>query len=690
MARDLALQTWWRYQYLRDHGHLDYVKKAKKCEDFFAGMQWEKSDIELLQSQRRPALTINKILSTLANVTGEQIYNRTEVAFRPRRNGATPETAEALTKVFMQIADNNMLPWQRTDVFLDGLITGRGFFDVRLDFSDSLQGDAKISVLNPKNVLIDSDAHSYNPEEWNDVIITKWLSLDEIELIYGKKWRNKLETQTSIISPYDYDTSDWDRDQFGEPGNQGHGATFYMDEATKPMLRCVRVVERQWKKLTKYEQFVHVGTGEFRPVPEEWEPEQITFFLQNNPDYQIIERFGPRVRWTVVAGNEVLHDKWSPYKCFTVVPFFPYFRRGKTIGVVENLLGPQELLNKVSSQELHVVNTSANSGWVVKAGSLVNMDAAELEERGAQSGLILEVNDVADVMKIQPNQIPTGLERITYKAEEHIKTVSGVPDAATGFSREDVSAKALKANQMSASANFALVLDNLNRTDHFLAKNLLGIVQSYYTEERLIYITTDPMRREAEEMTVNQATPEGEIVNDLTLGEYDIIITNQPERDSMEDSTFEQASAMRQELGVAIPDSVLIQTSRIPNKSQVLEAIAAESNSEQAQMQQQMDMQRQQAEIQKIQADAQRDMVDAQLKQVKAQQEAATSDDLIPPEVQLRVRAELESKKYDADLKAAVAREKMANDLRIEMLRANTTKEVKKAEPTKPAKKQAK
>ena len=81
MTKDLALQTWWRYQYLRDHGHLDYVKKAKKCEDFFAGLQWDKSDMELLKSQRRPALTINKILSTLANVTGEQIYNRTEVAF---------------------------------------------------------------------------------------------------------------------------------------------------------------------------------------------------------------------------------------------------------------------------------------------------------------------------------------------------------------------------------------------------------------------------------------------------------------------------------------------------------------------------------------------------------------------------------------------------------------------------------
>ena len=683
---DLALDTWWRYQYLRDHGHLDYVKKAKKCDDFFKGLQWEQEDLDLLQAQRRPALTINKILSTIANVTGEQIRNRTEISFRPRRGGASQQTAEALTKVFAQISDNNMLPWKRTDVFLDGLIGSRGFFDVRLDFSDSLQGDARINVLNPKNVLIDSDATSYDPDEWNDVIVTKWLSLQEVEIVYGKKWRNRLETQSSLLSPYDYDTSDWDRDQFGTAPNEGHGASFHMDEDTKPLVRMVRVVERQWKKLDRREFFVNLPSGEIREINPDWDHNDIAFFLEQNPDYTIIEKIAPRVRWTVVAGTEVLHDDWSPYKRFTIVPFFPYFRRGATIGVCENLLGPQELLNKVSSQELHVVNTSANSGWKVKSGSLVNMSTAELEERGAMSGLVLELDDIDGAEKITPNQIPTGLERISYKAEEHIKTVSGVPDAATGFAREDVSARALKANQLKASSNFALVEDNLGRTDHFLARALLDLVQTYYTEERMVYITSDPFGKNMEEFYVNQPTPEGQIVNDLTLGEYDIIIPSQPELDSLEDSTFEQAAEMRKELGVAIPDSVLIQNSRIPNKSQVMEAINAEAQSEEAQMQKKLDLEYRQAEVDKLRSDAYRDKTDAELKAVKAMQESAASEDLIPPETQLRVRAELDMKKYEVDSRNALERERMAHEQRMKMLDLRMAEKAKADKPAPKAK----
>ena len=169
----LSMELWWRYQYLRDNGHLKYVEKAKKCDDFFRGVQWSREDMDLLHEQRRPALTINKILATLANITGEQIFNRTEIGFRPRRGEATAETAEALTKIFKHVQEANNMSWTRTDIYLDGLIGGRGFYDARLDFSDSLQGDVRISQLNPKNVLIDSDASHYDPDEWNDVITTK-------------------------------------------------------------------------------------------------------------------------------------------------------------------------------------------------------------------------------------------------------------------------------------------------------------------------------------------------------------------------------------------------------------------------------------------------------------------------------------------------------------------------------------
>ena len=212
-----AHEVWVRYQFLRDNGHLNYITKANQCEDFFLGMQWSQSDKALLKAQRRPALTINKILATMSNVLGEQIFNRTDTAFKPRNEDATVDVASALTKVFMQISDNNQLPWVRSDVFFDGIVTGRGFFDVRLDFTDSLVGEVRVEQLNPKNVLIDADADAYDPDTWSDVIITKWLSPDQIELVYSKKDADLVRGDNSQFSPYTYDAIDRNRDRFGTP-----------------------------------------------------------------------------------------------------------------------------------------------------------------------------------------------------------------------------------------------------------------------------------------------------------------------------------------------------------------------------------------------------------------------------------------------------------------------------------------
>ena len=294
------------------------------------------------------------------------------------------------------------------------------------------------------------------------------------------------------------------------------------------------------------------------------------------------------------------------------------------------------------------------------------MSVGELEARGSQTGVVLELDEVDDAEKILPNQVPSGLERVSFKAEEHIKTISGVPDATTGFAREDVSAKALKANQVRASANFAMVQDNLNRTDHFLARVVLDCVQNYYTEERMIWITTDPLRKTTEEFGVNQITPEGTIINDLTLGEYDIVVTNQPERDTLEDSTFAQAAEMRKELGVQIPDDVLIKNSRLPNKLEVVEAIEKANNSEDAQKQKQIDQARQMAEIGKIESDTRRDDADTKAKLVKAQHEMYTMQHPVDPEAQLRVQAELSKAKYQTDVDAQLRREEMAMKERIE------------------------
>jgi hypothetical protein len=657
----LADDVWNRYQWLRDNGHIDFVNKADKCEDFFAGEQWEPKDLSLLKAYRRPALTINKILSTISNVLGEQIYNRTDISFRPRNEGATSEIADALTKVFMQISDNNQLPWIRSDVFADGVITSRGFFDVRLDFSDSLRGEVRIEPLNPKNVLVDADADEYDPDKWGDVIVTKWMTIDEIEMLYSKADADMLRNRTGSYWPYSYDAVDMDRDRFGKPR-----AVSYTDEWGRDgdNARSVRIIERQWRKLDRVAHFVDIATGDMRIVPPDWGKEQVDEYLEANPGLTITKKMIRRIRWTVVADNIVLHDDWSPYKHFTVVPFFPYFRRGHTMGLVENLIGPQELLNKTSSQELHVVNTSANSGWKVKRNALQNMSVAELEQRGAQSGLVLELDELNSAEKITPNSTPTGLDRISYKAEEHIKSISGVSDYMQGFAREDVSAKSVLANQRSGQANLAKVMDNMMRTDNMLARNILDIVQEYYTEERVVLITGDRLSQQTEQMVVNQVGPEGQIFNDLTLGEYGVVVSSQPDREVFEDSQFDQAVALRTQLGVNIPDRFLIESSRLRNKTEIVQSLQVDPESPEGQAQ----ARRMEAELSLMEAEAVEKRTDAELKQMRAQTEAMNIQKGAqePPNTELlKLQGEFQLKNAQMQQEYELKREEMDRDYQL-------------------------
>lgn len=643
---ELASKIWDRYAWCRDNGHEDFVEKATKCDQFFLGNQWDPADKAALASVGRPAMTINKIMSTVSNVMGEQINNRAEISFRPQ-SGAPSETAEALTKVFKQISDNNKLDWLRSDMFADGIITSRGFLDVRIDHNDHMQGEVRIAKLNPKNVIIDPDGEDYDPDTWSDVFTTKWVTADDIAVLYNEEDAEYLRARDASQSPYGVDSIQEHRDRFGDP----HGPTYADGQDNTNVVRNLRLIERQYRMLDRQKHFVSQD-GDTRPIPKDFTPERIKQF-QTMFGLEVIVKLVRRIRWTVICDSVVLHDDWSPYKHFTIIPYFPHFRHGSTLGLVENLLDPQEVLNKVTSQELHVINTTANSGYKVRAGALVNMTVEELERKGAQTGLVIEVNGDPDkdIQKIAPNQVPTGLDRISYKAEESIKTISGVSDSMQGFDREDVAAKAIQAKRQAGSTNLVKPLDSLTRTDHILARNVLDLVQEFYTEERLMTITKNSMTGETEDFAINQPTPEGTIVNDLTLGEYAVVVSSVPLRETLEDSQFEQAMALR-EAGVQIPDSVLIESSRLQRKTEVIKLMEGDKNSPEAQLQAELQRRAQMAEVSKAEGEAAQKHADAGLKGAKTQEVAVNT--------QIAARGEpddggAQAKMAEAEVKAAQA-----------------------------------
>jgi|TARA_B110000967_G_C18887069_1_gene564703 hypothetical protein len=616
---EISRTQWARYERARDNGHLDYVEMALKCDEYYRGDQWDPDDQAALESEGRPALTINTILPTVNTILGEQSTRRADIQFKPRRGG-DQDVAHTLTKLYLQISDNNKLDWVEQQVFSDGLIMdGRGFFDVRMDFSDHVEGEVRITAKDPLDILIDPDAKDSDPKTWNEVFESKWMTLDEIEELYGKDKSDRLLFVAENGMSFGPDSVEYQETRFGDTASNDDyfGAGVPGDEEYRNV-KALRVIERQHKKISRVQCFVDPDTGDQRQAPDEWSDAKNKKFAKQY-NLSLISKVIRKIRWTVTCDQIVLHDDWSPYNQFTVIPFFCYFRRGRPFGVVRNLLSPQEQLNKIASQELHIVNTTANSGWMVEAGSLVGMTADDLEEHGAETGLVLEyARGTNPPQKIQPNQIPTGLDRIAMKAAANIKTISGVNDSMLGTDSAEVSGIAIQAKQNRGAIMIQVPLDNLRKSRQYLAESILNLIQTFYTEQRVIQVTNeaDPLKPR-EEMIINQETPEGRIINDLTLGEYDVIVATAPARDSFDEIQFAEAINLRQ-AGVVIPDDAIIEYSHLARKGELAKRIRqmtgqepptpeqqeAQAQQQQIQMQQlQLEIAKQDAEVKKIQSE---------------------------------------------------------------------------------------
>lgn len=578
---DKINQQWSAYTRARDAGHLDWVEEARKFDNYYVGEQWETNVKQTLNAQKRPHQTINLILSTVNAVVGEYIKSRQDISFVPQGKGADQDTAKALRFLLKQIALNNDSEAKEKQMFLDGLIQDRGYMYYYMDFSDSTEGEIRELILDPTDVILDPGAKEYDPSTWSEVFISRWMTPEEIGALYGPEYKEKVDL-AAAGGTFGHDSLEWEAPNFS--GDHYNSEIFFQtsEEEIKRVKR-VRVIERQYKKLVRTAFFVDTATGDMRRVPEGWSEEQATEFVAKmGGEVTIMWKPERRVHVCITADRCILFSGWSIFNTFSIIPFFPFFRRGRPFGLVRNLIDPQDMLNKVTSQELHVVNTTANSGWIFRTGSLVNMDADDLASQGSKTGLVLEWQGEVPPEKIQPNQVPTGLDHISSKAGIYFREISGVNEAQLGQGRSD-SSKALDAQRQGGLVQQEIIFDHLDYTRKLRARFILEAVQMYYTETRLLTIfeKNEDGEEVQMELEVNQPVDEFDpetyevvekIKNDLTLGEYGVAITNIPRRDTYDEALFEQLAKMR-EIGVQLPDHVLIENSQLPDRREISDQV---------------------------------------------------------------------------------------------------------------------
>src|SRR3546814_9714377 len=111
-----------------------------------------------------------------------------------------------------------------------------------MDYESSTEGEIKITVPDPMDVIPDPDAKDYDPDEWSDVRYCRWLTARQIEGIYGKAAAEEVEANSTVYCDVNFGEEDVRRDGFGLPLSYANGWGWYQDGSQN---RRFRIVDQQ-------------------------------------------------------------------------------------------------------------------------------------------------------------------------------------------------------------------------------------------------------------------------------------------------------------------------------------------------------------------------------------------------------------------------------------------------------------
>ncbi len=579
---EIARSQLQRFWFACQNGHEDYVFRNRRNYRYFHGDggQWSDDDRTFMESvQGRKCFEINLTKQAVLTAVGEQIATRADVAYKPKKGGASADTATVLSKLVKHFLDENNFHVLETDVWESGLIAERGYYDIRMCYDGNLNGEIKITAPDPITVVPDTFATEYDPREWPGFLRFMWLTLDEIAGMYGPAARAKAEQDWTNYKDRPF-TDDFPVDNLSDR-NYGFGTSpggYYQWWAKDYGELRLRVIERQYYVRSMALHYVDMKSGDTKIVPDTVSLQQARQFAATN-GLLLQKMEGKRLKWCVTTATTVLHNEWSPYESPTIIPFFYLFNKGRTGSMVSDAISPQDLLNKSTSAVVHYMTSLPNSGWKVAKDSLTNMTTADLGTVGMKTGLVIEYDPKISPNgpeKITPNPFPTGMDRMAERGELWIKGATGMSDAEQGLDSPEISGVAIGRKQFQSKLQLAKPLSNLQFTRTMVGRKMIELVQQFMTSERIYKITENDAYGRPQEKTVviNQVHPSGEILNDITVGEYEVEVSEQPIAATYEESEFRQLVTMRKEMGVAIPDDEIVRRSNLSNKNELADRLA--------------------------------------------------------------------------------------------------------------------
>jgi len=528
-----------------------------------------------LPAFRRRVFNFNRIRRICNMITGYQRRNRKSSIAVPIEN-SDELTADQFSKIMLWSMNRDNTLETISQAFDGAVTTGMNLLSVWMDYrEDPINGDICVDNVSYNGYLIDPFFKKHDLSDCNYVWTRKWLTKTQIKAL--------LPDRKSEI------------DKLYARGNRD-GKFQFMPEAYNYGMKELLTYDEYWYRDYRTQKLlVDVQTGETM----EWtgKDDDLDLFLSRFPEITVIDNEIQTTKLAIVVQGVVMYHGPNPmgidpYPFVPVlgyydpqIPYFPW----RIQGVVRGLRDSQYLYNRRKVIELDILESQINSGWKYKADSLVNPKDVFLQGQGR--GLALKQDaQMTDAEQIQPPSVPPSMIELSKILGEEIQQISGVNEELLGSAEDDKAGILSMLRQGAGLTTLQTLFDQLDYSQKTLGRLFLQLIQTNFSPGKIKRIIGE------------EPSPQ---FYSKAFGKYDVSIEEGNNTSTQRQMMFQQLIALR-ELGLPIPNDILIEASTLQNKKELVEAIDLQESQQQElqQMQLQAAMAEQEAKTKDLHARA--------------------------------------------------------------------------------------
>jgi hypothetical protein len=487
----------------------DSNNRAEALNDikFAAGDQWPVEIQNSRNLESRPCLTINKIDAYIRQVTNQQRMQRPRIKVHPVNNLADYKIAQIIEGITRHIEVNSNADTAYDTAFDYAVRMGWGYWRVNTKYvsEDSFDQEIFIDTIdNPFTVYFDPNSILPDGSDAERCLITTVMDKKIFREYYPGADDGANFQQRSAGD----DTAEW---------------------ITKEDIRVAEFfyVERERAKLY----LLSDGTSGFA--------DSDNFFARVEASGLTVvderDSFRKVVKWMKCTSLEILEEKTMAGKYIPVVPCYGaqviIDDKRKKYGLVRFAKDPQRMYNFWRTSMTESVALAPKAKWLLAEGQDEGHEN-EWAQANIKSSPVLRYKqkDIEGVpapapVRLQPEPPPMGIMEAAGAISADLQMVLGVLDP-NQLPSGNISGKALQGQQNQVDLSNFHYYDNLTRSIRHTGKIILDLIPKIYDTQRVMRIIGSDGQPDM--TTINEQNEIGEVLNDVTVGEYDVVMDTGP------------------------------------------------------------------------------------------------------------------------------------------------------------------